>query len=154
MCFKCHQHVALLATKLWDIDSVNIQRVPQSINKSCLVPIGLPTFQMKPHLHFPPIFKLDLCTDDFWPWYMTIDFINQWGFPCCIYDPTLVEIHQCGWNPSKYVEVKSQMFTRFDYNRRKQQQQQWTKWSILVFPTKAGYTKTNFHNHGFYEIKL
>ena len=29
-----------------------------------------------------------------WP-QMTFDLmINKWGFPCCIYDPTLVEIHQ------------------------------------------------------------
>ena len=50
------------------------------------------TFQMKPLSHFQPILQLDLR----WPLtlYVNFDLINIWGFPCCIYDPTLVEIHQ------------------------------------------------------------
>ena len=32
--------------------------------------------------------------DEHWPWYVTFHLIKKWGFPCCIYDPTLVEIHQ------------------------------------------------------------
>ena len=45
------------------------------------------------------IFRLSykLTSDDLWPWYMTFDLINKWGFPCCIYDPTLIEIHQSMW---------------------------------------------------------
>ena len=45
------------------------------------------------------IFSLsyNLTSDDLWPWYMTIDLINKWGYPCCIYEPTLVEIHQSMW---------------------------------------------------------
>ena len=31
-----------------------------------------------------------------WP-QMTFDLINKWGFTCCIYDPTLVKIHQSMW---------------------------------------------------------
>ena len=48
------------------------------------------------HFH---IFSLsyNLTSDDLWPWYVTFDLINKWGFPCCIYDPTLVEIHQSIW---------------------------------------------------------
>ena len=60
---------------------------------------------------------------------MTFDLINKWGFPCYIYDPTLVEIHQSMWK----VEPNVNLFS--------QQQQQWTKWSLCVFPAKAGDTK-------------
>ena len=42
-----------------------------------------------------------------WP-QMTFDFINKWGFPCCTYDPTLVEIYQSMW--------ESQMLTCFHNN--------------------------------------
>ena len=53
---------------------------------------------MRPFSHFH-IFSLffNLTSDDIWPWYMTFVLINKWGFPCCIYDPTLVEIHQSMW---------------------------------------------------------
>ena len=33
-----------------------------------------------------------------WPWYVTSDLINKWRSPCCIYDPTLLKIHQSMWS--------------------------------------------------------
>ena len=62
------------------------------INKPILVPIALQLFKCG---HFY-IFSLsyNLTSDDLWPWYVTFDLINKWGFSCCIYGPSLVEIHQ------------------------------------------------------------
>ena len=48
------------------------------------------------HFHIFSLF-FNLTLDDLWPWYVTFDLINKWGFPCCIYDPTLVEIHHSMW---------------------------------------------------------
>ena len=138
----------LTSDDLWPwymtFDCMNIWRFTYYINKPSLVQIGLSTFQMRPFSHFQPI--LYLTSDELWPWYMTSDLINKWGFPCCIYDPTLVEIHQSMWKTEPNV---SPFFTT-DNNR--QQQQQWTKWSICVFPAKTGNTKSalssseiNFH---------
>ena len=39
-----------------------------------------------------PVLQLDL-----WLRYVTFNLTNKWGFPCCIYDPTVVEIHQSMW---------------------------------------------------------
>ena len=36
----------------------------------------------------------NLTSYDLWPWYVTFDLINKWGFPCWSYDSSLVEIHQ------------------------------------------------------------
>ena len=69
-----------------------------------------------------------LTSDDIWPWYVTFDLINKWGFPCCIYDPSLVEIHQSMRKIEPNVNLFSQQPT--DYKNR---QQQWTKWSLCVF---------------------
>ena len=65
-----------------------------SINQVCLKL----DFQLFKWDHFH-IFSLsyNLTSDDLWPWYMTFDLINKWGFPCCIYDPSLVEIYQSIW---------------------------------------------------------
>ena len=59
------------------------------------------------------IFSLsyNLNSDDLWPWYMTFDLINKWGFPCCIYDPTLVENHQSMWKIEPNVNPFSQQTT-------------------------------------------
>ena len=48
-------------------------------------------FSMRPLSHFS--LSYNLTSDDLWPWYVAFDLINKWWFPCCIYDPTLVEIH-------------------------------------------------------------
>ena len=68
-------------------------------------------FQLFKWDHFY-IFSLsyNLTSDDLWPWCMTFDLINKWGFPCCIYDPSLVVIHQSMWK----IE---QMLTLF-HNRK------------------------------------
>ena len=81
-------------------------RFPYYINKPSLVPIGLQLFKWG-HFH---IFSLsyNLTSDDLWPWYMTFDLTNKWGFLCCIYDPTLVEIHQSMWKSEPNVNPFSQ----------------------------------------------
>ena len=103
---------------------MNIWRFPYYINKPSLVQIGLQFFRWG-HFH---IFSLsyNLTSDDLWPWTMTFDCMNIWRFP------------------SKHVAVRTNMLTLFHNNR--QQLQQWTKWSLCVFPAlKAGDTKTNKH---------
>ena len=85
---------------------MNIQRVPYCINKLSLVPICLQLFKWG-HFH---IFSLsyNLTSNDLWPWYVTSDLISKWGFPCCIYDPTLVEIHLSVWKVEPDVKLFSQ----------------------------------------------
>ena len=67
------------------------------------------TFQMRAFSHFQPILQLDLR----WPLTLICDLwhINIWGFPCCIYDPTLVEIHQSMWKIQPNVNLFSQQQT-------------------------------------------
>ena len=123
----------LTSDNLWPwymtFDCMNIWRFTYYINKPSLVQIRLQLFKWG-HFH---IFSLsyNLTSDDLWPWYMTFDLINKWGFPCCIYDPTLVQIHQSMWK----IEPNVNPF----HNR--QQLLHWTKWSLCVFPAKAGNTK-------------
>ena len=76
-------------------DYMNIERCPYYINCPSLVPTGLKHFKWG-HFH---IFSLsyNLTSDYLWPWHVTFDHINKWGFSCCIYDPSLVEIHQSMW---------------------------------------------------------
>ena len=112
---------------------MNIWRFPYFIKKPSLVQIGLQLFKWG-HFH---IFSLsyNLTPDDLWPWYMTFDLINKWGFPCCIYDPILVEIYQSLWK----IEPNVNPFFTTDNNNK----QQGTKWSLCVFPAKAGDTKSD-----------
>ena len=115
----------LISDDLWPwfltFDRMNIQRVPYCINKPSLVPIELQLFKWS-HFH---IFSLsyNFTSDDLWPWYVTFDLINKWGFPCCNYDPTLVQIHQS----MKKVEPNVNLFSQ-------QQTTTGTKWSLCVFP--------------------
>ena len=83
------------------------------------------------------IFSLsyNLTSYDLWPWYVNFDLIKKWGFPCCTYDSNLVEIHQ---SMQKLQANVNPFFTTENNNR-----QQWTKWSLRVFPAKAGDTKTH-----------
>ena len=71
-------------------------------------------FQLFKWGHFH-IFSLsyNLTSHDFWPSYTNFDLINKWRFPCCIYDPTLVEIHQSMWK----VEPTVNPFSTTDNNR-------------------------------------
>ena len=93
-------------------DRMNIWRFPYYINKPSLVPIGLQFFKWG-HFH---IFSLsyNLTSDDLWPWYVTFNLTNKWGFPCCIYDPTLVEIHRSMWKLEPNVNLFSQQTTSTD----------------------------------------
>ena len=79
------------------------------INRPSLVHIGRQLFKWG-HFH---IFSLsyNLTSDDLWPWYVTFNLINKWRFPCCIYDPTLVEIHQSMWKLEPNVNLFSQQQT-------------------------------------------
>ena len=63
---------------------------------------------MRPFSHF---IYYNLNSDDLWPWYATLDLINKWRFPCCIYDPTLDEIHQIMWKVEPNVNLFSQQTT-------------------------------------------
>ena len=114
----------LTSDDLWHwymtFDHMNIQKVPLCINKLSLVPIRLQLFKWG-HFH---IFSLTT-----WP-QMTFDLINKWGFLCCIYDPTLVEIHQSMWKLEPNVNL-------FYIQQQQQQQQRWTKRSLCVFPAEA-----------------
>ena len=47
---------------------------------------------------------------------VTFHLINKWGFPCCIYDPTLVEINQSMWKVEPNVNLFSQQTTTTDNN--------------------------------------
>ena len=122
----------LTSDDLWPwymtFDHMNIQRV----NTPSLVPIRLKLFKWG---HFY-IFSLsfNLTSDDLWPWYMTFDLINKWGFPCCIYDPTLVDIHQSMWKVEPNVDLFSQQTT---INSSGQS-------NPYVFSAKAGDTKWCF----------
>ena len=91
---------------LMTFDCMKIWRFTYYINKPSLVQIGLQLFKWG-HFH---IFSLsyNLTSNDILPWYVTFDLINKWGFPCCIYDPTLVEIHQRLWKIEPNVNPFSQ----------------------------------------------
>ena len=130
----------LTSDDLWPwymtFDCMNIRRFTYHINKPSLVQIELQLFKWG-HFHISSL-SYNLTSNDFWPWYMTFDLINKWGLPCCIYDPTLVEIHQSMWKTEPNINPFSQQTTTDNINR---QQQQGTKWSLCVFPAKAGDTK-------------
>ena len=87
------------------------------INKPSLVQIGLQLFKWG-HFH---IFSLsyNLTSNDLWPRYINFDLINKWGVQCCIYDPTLVEIHQSMWKIEPNVIPFSRQTTK-DNNRHQQ----------------------------------
>ena len=99
--------------------SCHIWRFPYYIKNPSLVQIGLQLFKWG-HFH---IFSLsyNLTSYDLWPWYVTFDLINKWGFPNCIYDPTLVEIHQSamwklGSNVNPFSQQQQQTTSTTTYN--------------------------------------
>ena len=77
-------------------DCMNIQRVLYCIDKPSLVPIRLPTFQMRPLLHFQPILQLDL------RWPLTL-ICELWPHQQ-LRVPTLHLWPNFGWNQSKNVD--------------------------------------------------
>ena len=117
-------------------DCMNIWRFLYYIYKPSLVPIKLKLFKWG---HFR-IFSLsyNLTSDYLWPWYVTFNLINKWGFPCCIYDPTLVEIRQSMWKLEPNVNLFSQQTTTTTTSTDNISGQ----WSLCVFPPKAGGTKS------------
>ena len=113
-----------LVYDLWPHEHIKVPIwFPYHINKPSLVPIWLQLFKWG-HFH---IFSLSyiLTSDDLWPWYVIFHLINKWGFPCYIYDPTLVEIHYSLWKLEPNVNLFSQQTTD-------NKQQQRTKWSLCV----------------------
>ena len=81
---------------------------------------------------FSTAVSYNLTSDDLWPWCVTFDLVNKWGFPCCIYDPTLVEIHQSMWKLESNVNLVSQQTTTSTDNNSGKSD---------PFPAKAGDTK-------------
>ena len=105
---------------LWPFDRMNIWRLAYYINKPSLVQIWLQLFKWG-HFH---IFSLsyNLTSDNLWPSYMTFDLIHKCGFPCSIYDPTLVEIHQSMWKVEPNVNLFSQQTTAYNNNNNNSRQ--------------------------------
>ena len=68
--------------------------------------------------HFQPILQLNLG----WPLTLivTFDLINKCGFPCCIYDPSMVEIHQSMWKLEPNVNQNVNPFSQQTDNNRGQ----------------------------------
>ena len=122
----------LTSDDLWPwymtFDCMNIWVFTYLINTPSLVQIGLQLCKWG-NFH---IFSLsyNLTSDDLWPHQqMRVPMLNLWP--------------NCGWNSSKHVEDSAKSFDPFfttDNNNR----QQGTKWSLSVFPAKAGNTKTPF----------
>ena len=132
----------LTSDDLWPwymtFDLINKWGFPCCIYDPTLVRIGLQLFKWG-HFHILSL-SYNLTSDDLWPWYMTFDLINKWGFPCCIYDPTLFEIHQSMWKIEPNVNPFSQQTTDIN-NKQQQTSTTGTKWSLRIFPVKAGNTK-------------
>ena len=103
----------LTSDDLWPwymiFDHMNIWKLPYDITKPSLVPIELQLFKWR-HFHIFSLFY-NLPSGDLWHWCVTFDLNNKWGFPCCIYDPTLVEIHQSMWKVEPNVSLFSQQTT-------------------------------------------
>ena len=108
----------LTSDDLWPwymtFDCMNSHGVPYCINKPSLVPTGLQFFKWG-HFHICSV-SYNLTSDDLWPSYVTSDLINKWGLPCCIYDSTVVEIHQSMWK----VEPNVNLFLQDNNNNRGQ----------------------------------
>ena len=136
----------LTSDDLWPcymtFDHINTWRFPYYISKPSLVPIGLKVFKWGQFNIFS--LSYNLTSDDLWPWYVTFDPINKWGFPCCIYDPTLVEIHQSMWKLEPNVNLFSQQQTTIVdkvipmclscYGRRHKKLMTWYQSYWLKFP--------------------
>ena len=84
-----------------------------NIEGSHIISINQVWFESDFNFSNEAIFSLsyNLTSNDPWPWYMTFDLINKWGFPCWIYQQTLVEIHQSLWKIEPNVNPFSQQTT-------------------------------------------
>ena len=119
---------------MWSLTAWTYEGFHIISNKPSLVPIRLQLFKWGHFLHFQPILQLDLR----WPLTLICDLWphQQMRFPCCIYDPTLVELHQSMWKLEPNVNLFSQhqQTTTTSTNNRWQSDQ-------CVFPAKAEDTK-------------
>ena len=109
--------------------------------------IGLQLFKWG-HFH---IFNLsyNLTSDDLWSWYVTSDLINKWRFPCYIYDPTLVEIHQSMWKLQPNVNLFSQQTT----TDNRAQSDPYVSF-LLRLATQKAHTALDFENSKGHETYL
>ena len=73
------------------------------------------TFQMRQLLHFQRILQLD----PRWPLTLRCVLLphHKCWFPCCIYYPTLVEIHQSMWKVEPNVNLFSQQTTTTSWDK-------------------------------------
>ena len=113
-------------------DCINIKTIPYSVHKPSLVLIGFQRIKWG-HFHSFFILSYNLNSYDLWPWYVIFDITNKWGFPCCIYDPTLVEI----------LQSMCRLHNPFS---RQHRQQQWRNRSLCVFPA-IGWRHRRHKNH-------
>ena len=121
-------------------DCMNIWRFPYYIDKPNLGQIGHQLFKWG-HFH---IFSLsyNLTSDDLWSWHnVTFDLINKWGFPCSIYDPTLVEIHQSMWKVEPNVNLFSQQTTTTSTDNNRGQSDPYVSFLLRQATQKFRYTK-------------
>ena len=101
--------------------------------------LGTSTFQMRPFSHFQPILQLDLrwpltLIYDHWPHQqMTVPMLHLWP--------------DSGWNPSEHVEDRAKCQPFFSQQTTDNNRQKGTKWSVCVFPAKAGDTKIWFKSN-------
>ena len=84
-------------------DCMNIWRFTYYINKPSLVQTGHQLFKWG-HFHISAYLTT-------WP-----QMILKWGFPCCTYNPTLIEIHQSMWKIEPNFNPFSQQTTTTDNN--------------------------------------
>ena len=125
----------LTSDDLWPwymtFDDMNIQRVPYCINKPSLVWIGLQLFKWGHFYFFYLSYNLTLICD-LWPHQqMRVPMLQLWP--------------NFGWNPSRHVEGKAKCLPVFtpENNRQQHHHHHGTKWSLRVFPAKAGETKSS-----------
>ena len=115
----------LTSDNLWPHEHM---KVPILYQWAKFFPIRLQLFKWGHFYNFT--LSYNLTSDDLWPWYVTFDLINKWGFPCCIYDPTLVEIHQSMWNSGQsdpYVSFLLRQATQKQIKKKTNKQTNKTK---------------------------
>ena len=79
----------------------------------------VPCYDTKWHQFYIFSPSSNLTSDDLWPQYVTFDLINKWRFPCYIFDPNLVEIHQSMWNQQSKRCATGRCFETKLYERKK-----------------------------------
>ena len=92
----CTYLAYLTAWPLITFDLINIWSFPWCIHDLSSFQVDFQLFKWVMQIY---IFRLSykLTSDDLQPWYVTLDLMNIWKFSCCIYVPSLVEIHEHMW---------------------------------------------------------